>query len=179
MSVIACMVNNCDYVITPELTVKLKHPFGELFDSIEAALSYVNDCFRWEKHRIICVGDVVSKNILKYVKPHIIIIDGKTRRDNGIVFDFDKVYKHWIEINNPAGTIQREAWHGIKNALEYGECGIRVNGEEDLLLICAGILSPIGTVFLYGQPGEGVVVFQMSNQIRQKLLDILMEFDTL
>ena len=51
-----------------------------------------------------------------------------------------------------------------------------VNGEEDLLVIPACIHAPANAVVLYGQPGRGLVVVPVSDEIKtrmQALLDMM------
>ena len=53
---------------------------------------------------------------------------------------------------------------------------IMVNGEEDLLVIPVCIYAPDNAVVMYGQPNEGLVIVQVTPDIRnktQKLLDLM------
>jgi len=53
---------------------------------------------------------------------------------------------------------------------------IVVNGEEDLLVIPVCVHAPDNSIVLYGQPNEGLVVVEITPEIRNKtqsLLDLM------
>jgi uncharacterized protein (UPF0218 family) len=53
---------------------------------------------------------------------------------------------------------------------------IVVNGEEDLLVIPVCVHAPDNSIVLYGQPHEGLVVVEITPEIRNKtqsLLDLM------
>ena len=53
---------------------------------------------------------------------------------------------------------------------------IIVNGEEDLLVLPVCIHAPKNSVVLYGQPNKGLVLVQITTEIRNKaqtLLDLM------
>ncbi len=74
---------------------------------------------------------------------------------------------------NPAGSITPELWKTVKQGFKLTNAGYRVlilvNGEEDLAVIPCVILAPPGSLVLYGQPREGVVICEV-DQIRDKAI---------
>ena len=53
---------------------------------------------------------------------------------------------------------------------------LTVNGEEDLLVLPVCIHAPENSVILYGQPNKGLVLVQITTEIRNKaqaLLDLM------
>jgi hypothetical protein len=53
---------------------------------------------------------------------------------------------------------------------------LTVNGEEDLLVLPVCIHAPENSVILYGQPNKGLVLVQITAEIRNKaqaLLDLM------
>ncbi|MBM3212057.1 DUF359 domain-containing protein, partial [Candidatus Poribacteria bacterium] len=50
---------------------------------------------------------------------------------------------------------------------------VKVIGEEDLAGVPAILLSPLGTVVLYGQPQQGIVVVEVSEEKKRQLLQLL------
>jgi uncharacterized protein (UPF0218 family) len=51
-----------------------------------------------------------------------------------------------------------------------------VNGEEDLLVLPVCIHAPENSIVLYGQPNKGLVLVQITTEIRNKaqtLLDLM------
>ena len=50
---------------------------------------------------------------------------------------------------------------------------ILVDGEEDLLVLPTCILAPENYVIMYGQPNEGLVIVQITTQVREKVQKIV------
>ena len=72
------------YILTPELRLKLKEPFGRLIQgTAEETMAKMNELIKKEKpSRIISVGDVVSLNLHKRgINPQLTIIDNVSLRD--------------------------------------------------------------------------------------------------
>ena len=148
-----------------------KKPFGKLYSTIHD----VNRSFL-ENHFIISIGDATTKNILDAgMVPKIGIIDNIIER---------KISEHNIKYNaitlnadNPPGTITDELWKTIEKAKYLAAEGsnilIIVNGEEDLAVIPCVLMAPEGSIILYGQPGEGIVVVEADKikDTAKKMLD--------
>jgi uncharacterized protein (UPF0218 family) len=63
---------------------------------------------------------------------------------------------------------------------------VHIDGEEDLLVIPAIILSPLGSVIVYGQPPMnteagmlkgGIVVVLITNELKKQAQDLLVQFE--
>ncbi|MBI3954917.1 GTP-dependent dephospho-CoA kinase family protein, partial [Candidatus Gottesmanbacteria bacterium] len=81
-------------------------------------------------------------------------------------------------VRNPAGSITISLVNSVskamKNLVSTGKQQIiKVEGEEDLAGVPAILLSPLGSLILYGQPGEGIVVVEVTEEKKQQLLNIL------
>jgi hypothetical protein len=50
---------------------------------------------------------------------------------------------------------------------------IVVNGEEDLLVLPVAVYAPDNSVILYGQPNEGLVIVQVTEEVRNKASSIM------
>lgn len=115
--------------------------------------------------KVITVGDVVTRNLIsKGVEPDLAIIDGKTLRGKEEELDYraDETYR----LINPAGLITSDAWTVINKALKRNKkIEIIVDGEEDLLGIPVVLLAPKGSLMLYGQPKQGVVIVTVNDEI--------------
>ncbi len=162
----------------------LKKPLGVL---------YKNDSI-WElkevlsKSNIITIGDVVTSSFIKYVGkiPEISVVDGKTRRNDVPSIDIESLQKKFdniIKINNPQGSISLSF---IYNELAEGLIGfpeektlIIVEGEEDMVLLSLlKIMSKHERVIvLYGQPGEGVVMINLDDDIMLRTSWIMQTMD--
>ncbi|MCG2783091.1 MAG: DUF359 domain-containing protein [Candidatus Altiarchaeales archaeon] len=149
------------------LREKLKEPFGELLVGLEGVRHNKN---------IICVGDETSKIALEFgLKPKVLVYDGKIKRESvsipAIIRDFKATE---VRITNPAGYITSESFEAIYTGVTgFGRVKIRVDGEEDLLTIAAIDLAPAGSVVLYGQPHEGLVVVKVNEESKKRAKKVL------
>ena len=82
-----------------------------------------------------------------------------------------------LKIDNPAAEITLESIEIIKKAFTMNSpIRLTVNGEEDLLVLPVCIHAPENSVILYGQPNKGLVLVQITTEIRNKaqaLLDLM------
>jgi uncharacterized protein (UPF0218 family) len=141
-------------------------------------LKKIKDLINTEKpRRIITVGDIVSKNMIKYGLPiDVIIVDNKTMREPipPIKVETDQT----LYAKNPPGTITNEAWISIKQAINNnGRTKVVIEGEEDLLTIVTVLLAPDNSLVLYGQPHRGIVVVKVNQKTKQKMQNILNAMD--
>jgi len=111
------------------------------------------------------VGDFVSGNILaKGLKPDIVVVDNRIMRVDidPIEFERDKV-----RVVNSAGTISGEARRALEKAVTLKKkLAVVVEGEEDLLVLPLMVVMPAGSVIIYGQPREGLVVVSLTEERR-------------
>ena len=129
-------------------------------------------------HYTISIGDQTTKNLLDAdIIPKIGIIDNIIER---------KTSKHNIEYNavilnavNPPGTITEELWATIKKSFQLsGKSNVLiiVDGEEDLAVIPCVLMAPEGSIILYGQPGEGVVLVE-TDKLKETAKEMLDNFE--
>jgi hypothetical protein len=79
-----------------------------------------------------------------------------------------------VHTTNSPGTITKEAWLAVKEAIE-GKQSIRivVDGEEDLLALVALLHAPLNGLIVYGQPREGIVAIKVTQQKKREARRIL------
>lgn len=118
--------------------------------------------------KTITVGDHCSLTLPSDIK----IFDGKIKRRK-----IRKLLKFSLSCQNPAGTIQKEVWPILKKAIENNE-NIFVDGEEDLLVIPAVLLSEKGTAVVYGFPDKGVCLIEVSSKVKKDFKELLQKFET-
>ena len=163
------------YILTPELRIKLKEPFGDLIQGTpQVTMSKLKEIVAKEKPPlIISVGDVVSQNLHKHnFEPQLTIIDNVSLRDQPIpqVADVQKT----VYVDNPQGTITQEAISAVKKALESGEhTHIIVRGEEDLFTLIAVLYAPENAFVIYGQPYSGIVVVKVGFEKKARVQEFL------
>lgn len=163
------------FLLPQELRSELKSPLGLLISGpVNVTMSSLRDLISSIKPRkVISVGDIVSRNMLENgLKVDIFIVDNRSMRKpiEPLRSRADRV----LTLTNPAGTITKEAWRIIGDAMNSeGTVEILVDGEEDLLTIVAVLLAPENSLVIYGQPGEGVVVIKVDEGSKRRMLEIL------
>lgn len=145
-----------------------------------------------DQTRIICVGDVVSRFFLLNLNDwhsnmKYCFIDGTTQRGEKFAVD-SYLPASWqvVEKNNPAGVIEEEIFEFIRSTRDDEvQYLIRINGEEDLLVLPCVVECP-DWVILYGQPPltdagksipAGCVGIYSSDTVRQTFIETLSRFE--
>lgn len=163
------------YALTPALRVKLKEPIGTLVQgSFEETVEELRKVVEKEKPaRIISVGDAVSKNLVECgILPNLLIVDNREMRKSSqpILVQTDVT----IRVQNPQGTITREAVKAVKEAVAANHhAKIVVDGEEDLLTLIAVLYAPEGSFVIYGQPFVGIVIVKVTKQKKDEIAHVL------
>ncbi len=157
-----------EIVIPEEIRERLKRPLGSLVrgcpeNTSEVVRSVVSD----RVGRLVAVGDAVTKTLLSMgLRPDVCIVDGKIERR-----PVEKVViEGAVELSceNRPGTISGQAYRTVVEALGMdGPVIVRVDGEEDLLGLVVMAEAPLGTLMLYGQPREGVVIVHVDGEVRK------------
>lgn len=165
-----------EYIITPELRVQLKEPFGSLIQgTIEETMTKLERRIEKEKPTmIISVGDIVSKNLHLYkLHPQLTVIDNISLRNQKTV-PSEPHGEESVSIKNPQGTITEESTVAIQKALAKGvHTHIVVDGEEDLLTLIAVLYAPENSFVIYGQPHSGIVVVKITDQKKRQVQEFL------
>ncbi|NYT03201.1 MAG: DUF359 domain-containing protein [Candidatus Methanofastidiosa archaeon] len=164
-------------VLTESLRLKLKSPMGLLIEGdVESVMDRLLPML--ENKRVISVGDVVSQNLINYgVFPELVIVDGRNLRaeiDDAI--DCDET----TTVENPQSEITGELWVAIERFLRDKTKRFKkilVEGEEDLAVMPAVIHGNEDTVVLYGQPGKGVVIIEVTENKKKEISDYLNEME--
>jgi GTP-dependent dephospho-CoA kinase len=156
-----------EYILTAELRVILKQPFGILIEgsSDETMAKLRSQVGREKPPMVIAVGDVVSKNLHEYtLHPQVSIIDHVSLRDQKTLPP-EAHGEKTVHVKNPPGVITREAIDAIKKAtVEGSHTHIVVAGEEDLLTLIAVMHAPINSLIIYGQPHSGIVIVKVTSE---------------
>jgi uncharacterized protein (UPF0218 family) len=155
---------------------KFKTPLGILLPESHADKKNIEK-FLSEKSYIITVGDRTTEKMINFgLIPSLQIIDGQEKRKKR---ELPSKLANMTELttDNPAAEITQKSIDVIKQAFTI-QPPIRliVDGEEDLLILPVCIHAPENAVALYGQPNEGLVIVQITPEIRnkaQRLVDLM------
>jgi len=156
------------YILPDELKKELRKIWGiPIFGSKEEVAKKFEKIFQEKKFKkIITIGDYCSLSLPSDVK----IFDGKIKRKK-----VKKLLPYFLTCQNPAGTIQKEVWPIIKKAIKERK-NVFVDGEEDLLVIPAVLLSKKNTAVVYGFSPKGVCLIEVNSKIKKILKRLLKKF---
>lgn len=150
----------------------LKRPFGTLVVEKEINKSKIILMLD-SATKIITVGDATTERIVSFgITPDIAVIDGVERRsvrDRSINYRAKEMF-----CTNPAGMISDKAIEVLQKALEASTpIRIKVQGEEDLLALPLFAMAPKGSVVLYGQPLEGMVLVNINEEKQSQAKELM------
>ena len=79
-----------------------------------------------------------------------------------------------MTVQNNCGEISSECFNLVKSIFEE-KPPIRpvVDGEEDLLVLPVCLFAPENSVVMYGQPNEGLVIAEITSDVRDKVQKIV------
>lgn len=178
------------YKLPETLRASLRDPIGKLFTgtaetAARNAKNYINEN---EPPITISIGDYCTKTLFDVnFLPDIVIYDGKTLRKKEINLNLDTYNEK--NVSNPSEWISNAAWRVVESAIKQiqtytsSKCrvAVRIDGEEDLLVIPAIISLPLGSVVVYGQPpintNEGIVVVLINPSLKKLAQELLNKFE--
>ena len=158
--------------ISPKNAQFLKQPFGTLVADKDVTLQKISLALKGAK-KVISVGDATTARLVSLgIIPDVAVIDGKERRSKR---DYPANYKaRELRCVNTPGAISRDAVATMQDALELqSPTRIIVDGEEDLLALPAFRMAPVGSVVLYGQPLEGLVIVKITASKQKQAKDLM------
>ena len=148
---------------------ELRRPFGRVL-STEQLVSELSK----KKGFLISVGDDCSYNLITNgVNPDIVIYDLKIKRKDviGEVGELlDKFDDEAVMVHNPPGVIMDELVETTRDMLMKRKGKMLVRGEEDLAALVVMMYAPEGALVVYGQPDEGAVLVEMSEEVRDRAI---------
>ena len=159
--------------LSETLREELKTPLGELIKDSNSDKEQIIKKIYSEKI-VVTVGDATSELLIKMgLIPFLQIVDGKEKRHERDLPTSDSVVTT-MNCKNPAGEITEQSIDIIKKSLDSKPpIRIIVDGEEDLLVIPVCLFAPENCVVMYGQPNEGLVIVEITNQLREKVQSIV------
>ncbi|MCL4339218.1 DUF359 domain-containing protein [Patescibacteria group bacterium] len=178
--------------IPEALRMELKEPQGRLINgdlkNLQEAIHKVKGLMKSMFYEmVITVGDEVTSQCNKAkIEADLAIVDYHINRKRKFRFihelGFEKDNLNRINIlsaRNPAGCITTSSIKAVNNSIKsFIETGnrqiITIVGEEDLVAVPAILLAPLDAIVLYGQPGKGIIVVQVTEE-KKKEMKLLIE----
>jgi len=168
-------VKKGDLRLPETLREELKNPLGILVRGTpQETMADLRKFLGEKKSKIlISVGDFTSKNILEAGLPlKVAVIDNRVMRRE-IEPWFPSGWKR-LRVDNPPAMIKAKTWDVLEEAIMLNRGAVViVEGEEDLLTLPVIVLAPTGSVVVYGQPKEGIVIVEVTEERKQWSLDFL------
>ena len=160
-----------------EMRAELGRPMGPIFTDVERLLADAGD-------PLLAVGDVVTYHVERAgVVPDVAVVDGLTEReavDDEVATGVARLGERTreVRVENPAATLTRELVDALREAVADPEPTVLVvDGEEDLVTLPAVVAAPLGASVVYGQPGEGTVHAEVTEQSKAQMRDLLARMD--
>jgi uncharacterized protein (UPF0218 family) len=157
------------------MRAELKKPLGTLLTGpATKTVDLLKELLREKDPEIFAVvGDFTSKNILEAgLDPNIVVVDNRVMRSE--VPPVDMGDRRQFSSSNQAGTVDPSAWLALREAVTLkSRVSVIVEGEEDLLVLPLISLTPLGSLIIYGQPREGMVVVEVTAEMKGWAEDFL------
>lgn len=154
---------------------ELKTPLGRLVtgdpsETVEVLRKYIQER---KPTSFAVVGDFTTKNILEAdLHPDIYVVDHRVMRVDVEPLNHGK--REVFTSDNPAGTIDAESWVALGKAVSLkSRASVIVEGEEDLLVLPLISLMPLGSLIVYGQPREGIVLVEVTEEKKEWVEDFM------
>ena len=152
---------------------ELKIPLGKLIlNSSSEKENYIRSVY--SERIVITVGDATSELLLQMgLTPLLHIVDGQEKRQKRSPPLANSITTELTCKNSP-GKIEDENFDLIKNIFsKKPPIRLIVEGEEDLLVLPVCLFAPENSVVMYGQPNEGLVIAEITDELRDKVQKIV------
>lgn len=161
---------------------------------------YLNGSVPWR----VAVGDVVTTLFLRnHIQAHLFIVDLRVERKKKYSSIAELGFSNTrsiVRVRNAAGTVTASLTRASERAVgalvhaeqqiirrsPLGETSdnlfsfaasiIQVEGEEDLAVLPVVLALPLGSQVFYGQPRDGVVVVDVTENRKEEAYELLRQF---
>lgn len=155
--------------LPPDARGAFKDPMGAVYTDTQRLLGDAGS-------PIIAVGDVVTYHLVAAdAPPKVAVVDGKTEREAvtqeiaGGRPDADRT----VEVASDPATVSVELLEALVESIDAeGSTLLSVDGEEDLATLPAVLAAPIGASVVYGQPGEGMVLANVTSSLKEQVREL-------
>lgn len=160
-------------ILDPTKLDLLKEPFGTLIRDNEVTIDLVTEILK-KAPKVIAVGDTTTEKLVGFgFIPDISVTDCMEKRvirASKLEYPVDKT----IHLDNKPGELSEQVVLEVKklilaNAYD-SKIRIIIKGEEDLVALPFLMYSPNNWVICYGQPNEGLVIVQVTEDSKKKAM---------
>lgn len=160
-------------ILDPTKLGLLKEPFGTLIRDNEVTIGLVTEILK-KAPKVIAVGDTTTEKLVGFgFIPDISVTDCMEKRvikASKFEYPVDKT----IHLDNKPGELSEQVVLEVKklilaNAYD-SKIRIIIKGEEDLVALPFLMYSPNDWVICYGQPNEGLVIVQVTEDSKKKAM---------
>jgi pantetheine-phosphate adenylyltransferase len=164
---------NKKLILPKNLRSALQVPWGDVINQVPINL---------DSTKVITIGDATTiefnkKNVGQFLSIIDFLIHRKVMFRSLLELGFKG--QSIQKINNPPGTISFELFEAIEKALKLRnkENVILIDGEDDLAVLPAILLSPLGVNIFYGQPNQGLVRIIVNEENKERAYKLALSFD--
>jgi uncharacterized protein (UPF0218 family) len=155
--------------LPPDARAAFKEPLGPVYEDAQRLLADAGT-------PIVAVGDVVTYHLTAAnAPPKVAVVDGKTEREavtHEIAGGMPTLDRE-VDVESEPATISEELLEALVEAIDAeGSTLIRVVGEEDLATLPAVLAAPLDASVVYGQPGEGMVLANVTSALQEQARDL-------
>lgn len=169
------------FLLPEALRGELQKPMGELIPNFEEFLKRT----KLNYSTTATVGDIVTSRVNSFnLKQRLSIFDFLVERQEKYhsykELGFNLAESEILTLDNPAGSISGKAFELLKTVLldnTKAEIMVKVNGEEDLLVLPLILAAPLSFTCFYGQPKEGVVQLTVTEELKERIFALLSQFE--
>jgi pantetheine-phosphate adenylyltransferase len=162
-------------ILTDRQRQQLMSPYGIAIKESNVK-KFINKA---QSTQVAVVGDTsLSTFILQNNDVHLGIYDNKAQRLPTTVVEQSleekKNTKYTLNFcTNNAGEITSQAVVLITKTLKKPLQLIKVEGEEDLLVVPLILTMPLQSLIIYGQPGSGMMMIEVTEEIKESMADLI------
>jgi len=162
-----------EFILNDKQKELVKIPFGKVYDELSKLQLSQNGL------PVVSVGDRATRICLQAgFKIDFGVFDNLEKRQKVKYSVIDLISSNKIiKAHNLPGMVSLDFIAKLKMALSDGSF-IEVEGEEDLAVIPLTLLLPLGSKIIYGQPNEGLVLVEVTEE-KKEWVRILMSIKTL
>jgi cytidyltransferase-like protein len=163
---------NKNLVLPENLRSMLQKPWGKLLTDIPGNI---------DGTKTIVVGDATAQKFnRKNSGQFLSIVDFLIQREIKFhqVSDLGFSSQNILQIKNPPGVVTAELFKAIQSAFKTKtQTVILIDGEDDLAVLPVLLIAPLGFNIFYGQPDQGLVQVEVSEENKEKAYQLAQNFD--